>query len=287
MKFENTKNELRICFVAYVDILGFRKKIEDCENDYFKLNEVLENLKTKIFNPQNQFERLITSQKGKISFFSDSIFVYLPIPSDSPESLDDGRPQICSPISDLAEYQFYLALEDIFIRGGAAVNYGYMNDKFAFGPAILNAVDCEKVADFPRICLTDETVSIVKHYIENQWPGDERIQKLVLHSNDGKYFINYLQTVVDIIEEMCENIDPDYFEFPLYRNVPLAIDYMKRHKENIQVHLKSKDPKINSKFIWLAKYHNFFSKRHFHGLVDLLISDYYDEFTFISQIKNK
>jgi len=283
MKFGEIKNELSICFVVFADILGYREKIQKCNDDYYALKRELEDFKLKILDPQDQLTRMIESSGGIVSIFSDSIYIHVPIPSDNPESFDDGRPQICSPIEDLGMYQYNLALQGIFIRGGAALNYGFVDKSIAFGPGMLNAFDCEQKADYPRICLTEEAVFIIRHYIENQWPGDERINKFVLRGEDGKFFINYLQTIVDIIEETCDNIPDDGKEYPLYRNVPFAVEQINKHKENIEMYLKeSTKPSIRNKFIWLANYHNYFCKRHFQGLDSVLISAYQENFYQIS-----
>lgn len=286
MKFGKTKNELSICFVAFADILGYHEKIQKCNDDYDALKIELEDFKLKILDPQNLLTQMIESSGGMVSFFSDSVFVHVPIPSDNPKSFDDGRPQICSLIEDLGRYQYNLALQGIFIRGGAALNYGYMDKSIAFGPGILNAVDCERKAEYPRICLTDEAVFIIRHYIENQWPGDERLNKFVLHGEDKKNFINYLQTLVDIIEEACDGL-PDYGKkYPLYRNVPYAVDQIKKHKENIEFYLnESTEPQIRNKFVWLANYHNFFCRTHFKGLDSAIIPDYDEKFYSITSEK--
>jgi len=285
MKTGNAQNELRVCFIAYVDILGYRERIQKCKNDYSALKRELDDFKLKILDHQILLIHSIEASGGMISFFSDSVIIHIPIPSDTPESFDDGRPYICSPIEDLAMYQFDLAIKNIFIRGGASVNYGYLDNSIAFGPGLIDAVECEEAADYPRICLTEWAMSPIRDYIDNQWPGDERIIKFVICGEDGKFFINYLYTIVDYIEETCDSIPDDGKEYPLYRNVPDAIDLMRKHKNNIETNLekeKETGPKIKNKFIWLANYHNYFCKRHFKDLNDLIISNYHENFYSIS-----
>lgn len=285
MQYRDTKPELQICFVAYADILGYRKIIQDCENDYNALLRELENFKLKILGPQKGLSESIEALRGTVSFFSDSVFIHVPILSDCPQSFDDGRVEICLPIEDLARYQFDLAIEGIFIRGGATVNFGYMDNSIAFGPGLIDAVECEEIAEYPRICLTEWAMHPIKEYIDNHWPGDERIAKFIIHRNDGIFFINYLYTIIDYIENECDPIPEDFKEYPLYNNVPDAIDLMRKHKENIETNLTNKDPKIEIKFSWLAKYHNFFCKKYFRDLSDLIIADYDEMFYSISPKK--
>jgi len=279
---EDLHKDLRICFCAYVDILGYTDRILKCGDDYDALNQELQDLKKKISDHQSLLARMIESQ-GTVSFFSDSIYVHVPIPSSDVKVFEDGRPEICGSIEYLAMFQFNLTLENVYVRGGAAVNFGYLDKTIAFGPGLLDAVECEKAAEFPRICLTEMARERIKYYIENEWPGDERINKFILYDNQGKYFINYLQTVIDFIEDMCDNLPDDYKKWPLYQNVPEAVDQMRKHKENIELNLKNatKSDVVN-KFEWLARYHNFFCRKHFGGITDLIISDYESEFLSIS-----
>ncbi|MFA4875865.1 MAG: hypothetical protein WC586_00500 [Methanoregula sp.] len=284
MKIGETQNELRVCFIAYADILGYSERIQNCKNDYGLLKTELDVFKSKILEHQTLLTESIESLQGTVSFFSDSVYVHVPIASRTPKSFDDGRVHICIPIQNLGRYQFDLAIQDIFIRGGATINYGYVDDSIAFGPGLIHAVECEKSAEYPRICLTDDwAMKPIRHYIDNGWPGDERINKFVLRSEDGKFFINYLYTVVDNIEDNCEMIPDEMKEYPLYLNVPEEIDSLKKHKENIELNLKGlKDTSIVSKFVWLANYHNYFCKKHFKDLEYLIITGYQGKFYPIS-----
>jgi hypothetical protein len=145
---------------------------------------------------------------------------------------------------------------------------------------MIDAVECEKKARYPRICLTDRAMEPIRHYIDNRWPGDERISKFVLQGDDKQFFINYLQTIVDFINNSCEPIPEEMKEYPLYNNVPESIDFMKKHKENIENNLKN--PEVREKFCWLANYHNYFCSSHFEEMEDLIISDYHEKFFTIS-----
>jgi hypothetical protein len=276
----NKINGLKTCFIAYADILGYSERIKKYNNNYESLNEELEDFKIKILHPQINLIDSIEALRGSVSFFSDSVFVHVPIASESPRFFSDGRVYICIPIEDLASYQFDLAINNIFIRGCATVNYGYLDKTIAFGPGMIDAVECEKKAKYPRICLTDHALKPIRHYIDNGWPGDERISKFVLYGDDKRFFINYLQTIIDFINNSCEQIPEEMTEYPLYNNVPESIDLMKKHKENIENNLKN--PDVSEKFSWLANYHNYFCSSHFEEIGDLIILDHHEKFTTIS-----
>ena len=264
VKTMNSRDILRPCFIIYADILGYKDRIVECRNDYDVLTAELAEFKSKILIPQISLVEEIAGVGGSVSFFSDSVYVHVPIISKDPRKIEDGRPHICIPTEKIAEYQFNLALQNIFIRGGATVNYGYMDDSIAFGPGMIHAVDCEKIAKYPRICLTKWAMIPIKQYIKLKWPGYERINKFLLLDEDGKYFINYLQTIVDSMEDPYDN-----------RTVEEAVESLKQHKEVIcQNHIRAKkNSDVKEKFLWLANYHNYFCRKHFSNQKDLIILD--------------
>jgi hypothetical protein len=264
MKTENAQDTLRACFIIYADILGYKDRILGCRNDYDALTRELVDFKSKILGPQLSLVEEIAGVGGSVSFFSDSVYVHVPIMSKNPRKIEDGRPYICIPTEKIAEYQFDLALQNIFIRGGATVNYGYMDDSIAFGPGMIDAWDCEKIANSPRICLTKWAIIPIKQYIKLKWPGYERINKFILLDEDGKYFVNYLQTIVDSMEDPYKN-----------KTVEEAVESLKQHKEVISQNLlgAKKNYEVKEKFLWLANYHNYFCRKHFGDQKDLIILD--------------
>jgi hypothetical protein len=105
-------DELCSCFIAYADILGYRDIIKACNNDYDCLINQLNIIKERIENPQELLADSIHALRGKTKFFSDSVFIVVPIYSESPREFDDGRVHICLSMEDLAHYQFELSIED-------------------------------------------------------------------------------------------------------------------------------------------------------------------------------
>lgn len=76
--------------------------------------------------------------------------------------------------------------------------------------------------------------------------ADESAPQLqdILVNNDGHYFINYLsKCIIDGFEERVLNIN-----------------FLETHRDRINEALikNADDPKVFSKFIWLASYHNYF-----------------------------
>ena len=270
------KNELCVCFTAYVDILGYSKLINDCKGDYGRLNNTLQTLKYTLCPHQSRFTKYVPLGGSKVMVFSDCIFINVPINSTSPTRISDGRLEILSTIEHIADYQFNLAINGLFIRGCATVDYSYFSDSIAFGPGLLDVVDCEKKAKCPKICLTNNAMGIIRRICGKWVHTIERFSDYIYSDKSGNYFINYLHIVIDWIDNECSAIPDEYKLYPLHKNCSWIIDnYMLEHKNKIESNLqKYKDSEVKTKYIWLAEYHNFFCKEYFSDLNDLIINGY-------------
>lgn len=280
---EDAQNKLDICFTALVDILGYSDLIKDCDGNYESLSNTLKKFKNIISPIQSWLHDYDACDESKVSVFSDSIFVNVPFLHDF-----DGRAEIIFTINKIALYQFNLAIEGYFIRGCATVNYSYFDDSIAFGPGLLEVAECEKKkAKYPRICLTNNIMNIIHGYNNNNNNNKGMVDAWNSLSNricvdeKGKYFINYLFWVIDVIELKCSVIKKERELLdPLYLNVleNTIFDDLRAHKNKIVTNLKDhKDSDVAAKYIWLAEYHNFFCKEHFSAtsdLSDLIINGY-------------
>ena len=132
--------------------------------------------------------------KGKIKVYTDNMIVGYPIK-------DDGEEELNEILDNVSEYQFNLALEGLFVRGGVSVGDFYINEDIVFGPALLDAHNVESnLACYPRIVLDDKTVSRLQKYINNYDIAPQKNKILI--DNDGKWFLNYLNTILNVIISM-------------------------------------------------------------------------------------
>lgn len=99
-------------------------------------------------------------------------------------------------------------------------------DKFLFGPALVDAVQLEKEAVFPRVLLSE---SVLK-YVSPESP----CAHLVLRDSDGKAFVHYLSGRAHVLE---------------------------RHRDYVQKGLLENASRVHErqKYEWLAQYHDFFA----------------------------
>ncbi|WP_291649728.1 hypothetical protein [Clostridium sp.] len=240
--------------VCTIDILGFSQMIVDsCNNEYG--NELLKEISFLI----NKNKQCIIKNKyseGKIKIYTDNMIVGYPIK-------DDGEEELNEILDNVSEYQFNLALEGLFVRGGVSIGDFYINEDIVFGPALLDAHYVESnLACYPRIVLDDKTVSRLQKYINNYDIAPQRNKILI--DNDGQWFLNYLNTIFKYYTE-CNN----QYEFE-----KMQIDLLFKHKVKLEemLDLHKENIRVWDKFVWIANYHNFFCNINFPNEKQLKIA---------------
>lgn len=194
--------------------------------------------------------------QGKIKIFTDNMVVAYPIKGDGEEELDEI-------LENVSEYQFNLALEGLFVRGGISMGDFYINEDIVFGPALLDAHHTEsEIACYPRIILDEKTVKRLKEYI-NQYDTVPQKNKILI-DNDGQWFLNYLNTIFKYYKE-CTN----EYEFETIKHALLL-----RHKNKIEemLLLHKENIRVWDKYVWTANYHNCFCDLYFPKEKKLKIS---------------
>ncbi|MEG1451029.1 MAG: hypothetical protein RSC62_09565 [Cetobacterium sp.] len=118
-----------------------------------------------------------------------------------------------------------------------------------FGKGLLNAIKAEKEAKFPIITLEEELINQIEK-IRDLYCEVEFSEKLKIYiiKYENKLFINYLNDYI-VYKETLEN-----------------------HKRILENHLGiysgNSDTDIRKKYVWLAKYHNYFVEKY--GYTDKL-----------------
>ena len=244
-KYDQDNPKLINSIVCAIDILGFSQMIVDsCRHGYGdKLLREINYLITK--NKQciipNKYSH------GKIKIFTDNMVVSYPIKGDGEKELDEI-------LENVSEYQFNLALEGLFVRGGISIGECYINEDIVFGSALLDAHNTEsKLACYPRIILDDKTVNSLKEYIEHYEIAPQKNKLLI--GSDGLLFLNYLNTIFKYYTE-CNS------EYEFER---IQLELLHRHKEQIEKMLViyKENIKVWDKYVWTANYHNYFCDLNF------------------------
>lgn len=207
---------------AFIDVLGgsklFRGKDRGRAAHFFAC---LEEFERRLNGYSHHFPKKRRTS-ALVKTFSDNIFVAFPLGSN-PKVGDEDVIHIF--LSELKHQIHELTLLGGFpIRGAVTVGPLMFTERFLFGPALLEAVQLEKDAVFPRILLSD---SVLK-YIKPESPSAH----LVVRDADGRSFLHYLGD--------------------------LGV-WLPSHKDFVEQGLLENTSNIRErqKYEWLAQYHNF------------------------------
>lgn len=240
--------------VCTIDILGFSQMIVDsCRNGYG--DDLLKEINF-IINKNKQCIIKNKYSQGKTKIYTDNMIIGYPIK-------DDGEEELNEILDNVSEYQFNLALEGFFVRGGISVGEFYINEDIVFGSALLDAHHVESnLACYPRIVLDDKTISRLQKYINNYDEAPQRNKILI--DSDGQWFLNYLNAIFKYYTECSNQYEFEQIQLELLLKHKVKIEEMlELHKNNIRVW---------DKYVWLANYHNYFCDINFEEEKELKIA---------------
>jgi hypothetical protein len=238
---------------AYIDVLGYKemwcRAERDGKEDTFlqELYEALEEGQEWLW--PNDSDWPTDKDRYAIKAFTDNIVIGWPVKSDAESELG-------SIFSSLAYFQLRMVSKGFFIRGAISVGRAYVDDVVVLGSAFLEAYRGESQAVNPRIILSDSATSAVRKHLTYYSRPDHAPQYSDLYQDpDGKWFVNYLETILAAGEE-C----------PFLEEVEI-------HKDNIVRRLEEfrSESRIREKYIWVANYHNFFCDQRPHHFTDYKI----------------
>ena len=186
------KREFKNRAVLFLDIMGFRKMVKNCDSnseDIQKVYDALSIIKTHFEN----YTDILKIQ------FSDSIVI-------SFRADDNGA--VIELIGSLQSLTKKFILSGFLLRGGLVFGEIYHDNDFIFGPAMNKAYDIEsKFAIYPRIVIEKEIIEYGQKYLPeyfNEGMGNY-IFNYVSNDNDSNFFIDYFQKGVDTFWEIKEN----------------------------------------------------------------------------------
>jgi hypothetical protein len=238
----NTHLEPALC--AYVDVLGFRQKIEKSysantqESLFLSLSETFSACGARMKTAEKHLPML------KVKFFSDNLVVaYSVVPFFLSSVV-----HLCEL---LADYQLSMVCkEGLFLRGGISLGTLGINDDMIFGDCLLGAHDMEKTtARFPRIIIDSQIANKLAEYnpkLDLTWQST--VKRRLLRDSDGHFFVNYLDA---LFNKRSAN-----------DGVTLIVneDQLSSHGVQVERHLKEERqrPDVWFKYFWVANYHNHF-----------------------------
>jgi hypothetical protein len=223
------KYQERIC--CFIDILGFKKHIDETVNDSGE-----ENLKKiKSIKHILKLSKKITNDSGfskskVVTYFSDSIVISYKY---------DEPSQLFFTILDLLYVSFELANKGYLTRGGVDVGKLLHTSKYIFGPALVKAYNLEsKNAKFPRIIVSEEVIKLgVKHRKDFHSEKDESeyLMDILTLDDDGYYFIDYISKASSEFDDL---------EYDLYY-------YIQNLQKNFIANYNDETIEVKEKLDWL------------------------------------
>ena len=242
-----TKYKYEDRIVAFVDILGFRdiltKTVDKDGNDiqsqidlitdaYNSIRDVwdLDDDKYESYPALKEAHEEIKTKSKKITIFSDSIVISF---------LQKERSEIFYTLLELKWMIMRLVSKGILCRG--ALSYGKMihNDKFLFGPALVEAYLTEsKAALYPRIIVSRELIQMAGTYRSSHHDPKteiEYVKKLLKEDTDGMFYIDYF------LGAQSELDDPEN-DFPSYVNDVSDV---------VRKGVRSTRPDVKIKYMWM------------------------------------
>lgn len=147
-KNEIEKSELKEYYIAFLDILGYKKIIENCDTieKEFSYLEIINNS----FNEAIQMitnDPLYQNELSNLKYntFSDNIVLGLPVENVTTSSF--------LYYIELIRSIYYLLLSkyNLILRGGVSFGNYYQNNNISFGSGLVKAYELEGNAIYPRV----------------------------------------------------------------------------------------------------------------------------------------
>lgn len=231
----------RQAVITFIDILGFKHLISTGT-----FEEVSKKLKTirRLSAVDDQADG--ESFKPKVIQFSDSIIRIRPLDSEANKEYRYGL--MFHEMLDLVHIQGELINHGICVRGGVSIGDAHVDDQTLFGPGFVRAYELESVyANFPRIVLDpaliqqlheDRRLASTHNSLQEEFAY---ISKNIRRESDGIYFVDYLRSFLDEIDDQ--------------NNIPV---FLRNHKELIVNNFggTTQLTPVSAKYLWMASYHN-------------------------------
>jgi hypothetical protein len=236
--------------VIHSDILGFKKIIENAEND--KAEETLNKLKITLnecCGILDMFKAVEepTSMKLKYKLFSDNLYASFSYEDGNLQSFSDAF--IVAIIFARAYFSNMLD-NKILVRGGISFGNDYYDDTMIFSIALVKAHTIEsKKAIFPRIVIDNELIDLIKKdlVLSSQIFLDV-LNNSILKDQKGIYFINPNGLATDFNSELNGVVGAKLDKIYISQSMQFIMGELKKIDRNTQ-----EGEKIGKKYDWLME----------------------------------
>ena len=214
--------------VAFVDILGFKNKINASVTSSIELEKIYRAL-SRIYRlkTENYSSGFLNQKESgvEVSTFSDSAVISYPAVGDNLFYL----------IMELIWLQLDLAQADVLLRGGLTIGPLFHNEALVYGPAMNRAYEIEStIAKYPRIVVDEPAIMQYIKGVKGDTYDIQDLGSLLDRDTDKLYYVNMLT-------QSQEFNDPGTQYRPWLTNL----------KHVIVEGLKAKDINVREKYEWL------------------------------------
>lgn len=257
MKNENKSKE---CFVAFIDVLGFKELIDLDAGSGNKLKEVkqaidagLANLKEKQNESNGQYS--FWFDEFKVKSFSDCFCFSVPLEFD--KGMKDYEQNFVAFYAWIHVFYNELLNMGFLCRGGITQGWHYVDDDVIFSEALVEAYLIEsRMTNFPIIRISDKLIKKIK---SSRIPSEEYYPFQFANDNAGRNFLHPFN--YSIVDEM-------FFAGKSKADLSTDIAYrdmlMKQYLEIIDTKIVEHHGKdFVDKFQWLKEFVLFTTEGHY------------------------
>jgi hypothetical protein len=226
--------------VAFIDILGFKNKINDTisgsnnvQSQIDKIIQAYDIIRNSCgIEIKNEMEKMIRKElleSRMATIFSDSIIISF---------LTDNISEISFTFIDLQRILDHLVHHHFICRGALTCGKMIHTKDFCFGPAFVEAYEMEKKAAlYPRIIISEDLMKKFKQFEQQPALEDEMesVKNLLKQDTDGMYYIDYFENIMGLHKE-----DKN---FP--KHINKISTFIKKEIQSI------KPPDVKIKYMWM------------------------------------
>lgn len=227
--------------VCYLDILGWKEKVDFSEKNDLILNYLYNHYKNFI----DSFKQIGEIYSIKVNIVSDSFFL-------------SWRPGVCEATKNILNILKFktqeMCVEGYLVRGSIRRGKFIHEKDILFGPALVEAYENElKCAIYPRIIFGEDIKSDYlcgydPHAKEGFFPTEENFKNVAQKESDGFYYLDYLSFPINSCIEGVMDSPQFYEKFRKIiirgldeKQMPIRMKYewlKSKYNEAIRIHVR-------------------------------------------------
>jgi hypothetical protein len=251
----NINFDVKDYFIAYFDILGFEKMVN-------------QNNKKKDLLLLTMINECIANSKEVISLFNETgnkVDIKFKVFSDN--FIFCTEKDYISLLSMVSIIQSSFLLYNIFIRGSLSYGKMFFDEEFIYGKGLIEAYKIEsEIAIFPRLIIDNTFITGASKILTLKWKKEvsfeltlESLKNIYCVDFDNNLFIDYLGMIKYREDETGQASKGCSF-----------LEILDIHARNICYNLQTENKRIEQKYQWCKNYHNYICTKY--NILDKVIT---------------